>query len=510
MPTDVLVPPLGQTVDILTFVSWYKQEGDEVRAGEPLFVVETDKATLDVEAPVSGVLQRVTAKPGDEVTALSAIAVIVTEGEEEGNSGELRGTAEATAVAAVPTSSPQLPPDSLSYSEFPSAASPARLFASPRARRLAQREDVPLASVPGSGPEGAIVERDVQAYMQARALERQRTVLAELPAAEVPHRPDAPPPPAPRAPGQLPAGHVGASVTPVARRMAEAAGLDWRQLPGSGPAGRITREDVTLALAQTAQPAQPPLSSEAARPVSDLPPSRSTSRAAEGQPSEPLDTIPLRGVRAVIAQRMAESHSQTAPVTLTAEADASALVELRQRLAAREVGVSYNDLLLAILARALQEHPRLNASLEGEEIKVWRRIQIGLAVDTDRGLLVAVMRDLDQKGLRQIAEETRRLARRLRSGQATPDELRGGTFTLTNLGMFGIDAFTPIINLPETAILGVGRIKQKPVWIEDHVEGRHMVWLSLTFDHRLVDGGPAARFLQAVVEYVETPYLLLA
>jgi pyruvate dehydrogenase E2 component (dihydrolipoamide acetyltransferase) len=166
-------------------------------------------------------------------------------------------------------------------------------------------------------------------------------------------------------------------------------------------------------------------------------------------------------------------------------------------------------LFLYILGRVLREHPQLNASLERDTVKLWRRIHIGLAMDTERGLLVPVVRDVDQKGLLQLAEETQFHVERARTGQCTPDELSGGTFTLTNLGMFGIDAFTPLINLPECAILGVGRIKRQPVMMGEKVVGRQMVWLSLTFDHRLVDGGPAARFLQRVVQLVERPHLLI-
>ena len=224
----------------------------------------------------------------------------------------------------------------------------------------------------------------------------------------------------------------------------------------------------------------------------------------------PLESIPLTGIRGLIAERMAASHGQTAPVTLTSEADASALVELRGHLAADGVQAAYNDLLLYFLARALREHPRLNASLDGDTIRVWRRIDIGLAVDTERGLLVPVVRDVGSKGVTQLAAETVALAERARAGKCAPDELRGGTFTLTNLGMFGVDAFTPLINLPETAILGVGRIKARPVVVGDQIIARQTVWLSLTFDHRLVDGGPAARFLQQVVQLVERPHLLIA
>jgi pyruvate dehydrogenase E2 component (dihydrolipoamide acetyltransferase) len=273
--------------------------------------------------------------------------------------------------------------------------------------------------------------------------------------------------------------------------MAEQAGLDWREVAGSGgPRGRVTRADVARAI-QTA-----PGEGEPALPPPGI--------------NEAAETVPLRSVRAVIAERMAHSAATTAHVTLTAEADATALVELRRQLVRDGVEVAYNDLFLYILGRALRDQPQLNASLEGDAVVVWQRIHIGLAVDTERGLLVPVLRDVDAKGLRQIAQETQALVERARAGGCTPDELRGGTFTLTNLGMAGIDAFTPIINLPECAVLGVGRIKLQPALVGDKVVGRHMVWLSLTFDHRLVDGGPAARFLQRVVQLVERPHLLMA
>jgi len=439
MATEVLVPPLGQTVDTVTLVTWYKAEGEMVAQGEPLFAIETDKATLDIEAPGSGMLRGVMAQPGEEVKVLSSIALI-----------------------AAPDEALEVPEPTTLSSPAPSDATPStpdrelqdgpldgrqRIFVSPRARRLAEKHEVPLADLKASGPEGAIVERDVRAYLEA----------------------------------QRASSTAGPLITPVARRMAEEAGLDWRRLTGSGPGGRITRDDVAHAFEE----------------------------AAPTEMNEVSEVIPLRSVRAVIAERMLRSATNAPQVTLTAEADATALVELRRQLVQDGVDAAYNDLFLYILGRALREYPLLNASLDGETIKVWRRVHIGLAVDTERGLLVPVVRDVDRKGLLQLAEETQTLLERARAGQCTPDELRGGTFTLTNLGMFGIDAFTPLLNLPECAVLGVGRIKRQPVMVGDEVLGRELVWLSLTFDHRLVDGGPAARFLQRVVKLVECPHLLI-
>jgi pyruvate dehydrogenase E2 component (dihydrolipoamide acetyltransferase) len=445
MATEVLVPPLGQTVDTVTLVTWYKNEGEIVAQDDPLFAIETDKATLDVEAPASGVLRRVTVQPGDAVKVLSAIALIAA-------------------------------PDEVVAGERRSDDLQGRIFISPRARRLAEEHNIPLTVLQATGPEGAIVERDVRAHLDAQTVPSTRLRPRPLlPSTTL------------EASATLRTGRTGPAITPVARRMAEEAGLDWRVLSGSGPGDRITRDDVAQAL-------------EAARRMAAAP---------IPEVSEVVETIPLHSVRAIIAGRMLRSVTATAHVTLTAEADATDLVELHQGLIQDGVNASYNDLFLYILGRALRDHPQLNASLEGDTIKLWRQVHIGLAVDTDRGLLVPVVKDVDRKGLLQLAEEALSLVERARAGQCTPEELSGGTFTLTNLGMFGIDAFTPLINLPECAILGVGRIKKQPVMMGDTVVGRQMVWLSLTFDHRLVDGGPAARFLQRVVQLVERPHLLI-
>jgi pyruvate dehydrogenase E2 component (dihydrolipoamide acetyltransferase) len=221
-------------------------------------------------------------------------------------------------------------------------------------------------------------------------------------------------------------------------------------------------------------------------------------------------------VVALVALSSASAHA-TAPVTLTTEVDASELVRLRGQLkhdpiAATQPLPSYTDLMAKLVAHALLEHPALNARLAGEAIIQSTVVHIGLAVDTERGLLVPVLRDAQTKSLRQITREAADLIDGARAGRLSADELRGSTFTLTNLGMYEIDAFTPIINLPECAILGLGRIVPKQIVVEAIAERlaiRQMMFLSLTFDHRLVDGAPAARFLQRVKQLIEQPYLWL-
>lgn len=298
------------------------------------------------------------------------------------------------------------------------------------------------------------------------------------------------------------------NISPRARRIAGELGVDWTVLQGSGRTGRIVERDVRAAadhrsMARALQPAP-----EAVEPAA-LP--RSTPSIELGVKREALSPT-----RQVIARRMSESSHTTAPVTLMTEVDATELVRLREQLKAdpktsQQAIPSYSDLLLKLSAHALQEHPALNARLEGQERVTEPSIHIGIAVDTVRGLVVPVVRNVQIKSLRELASEAQSLIQRTRDGKTNADELRGSTFTITNLGMYEIDLFTPIINLPECAILGVGRIVPKQVVLDGHerVGVRQMMGLSLTFDHRLVDGAPAARFLQRIKQLVEQPYLWL-
>ena len=446
MVTEVILPKLGQTMEEGTIVEWLKQEGEPVQRGEVLFMVETDKATLEVEASARGFLRKILVPTGQTVSVLTVVALITRTADED--------------IAAY---EPQF---RVSGSEFqvdeagqPETFKPeTRIFASPRARRLARKKGVDLALVPGTAPKGRIVERDVLAYLERR------------------------PRPEPVA---------GPKATPTAVKAAEALGVDIAAISGtdkrSGVSGRIMKADVTAA-------AQPVL------PAEEL----------------AVESVPLTGLRRIIAERMATSARETARVTLVTEADATAFVEARERLkadVADEWGFApgYNDLLGLIVARALREFPYMNARLsaDGQAIERLSAVNLGMAVDTERGLLVPVIRDAHQKGLRTFGAEFRALVERARAGKSLPDDLTGGTFTITNLGMHEIDAFTPIINLPEAAILGVGRIQPKPVVRNGEIVVRQMWTLSLAFDHRVVDGAPAARFLQRIKQLVEDPYLLL-
>ena len=264
--------------------------------------------------------------------------------------------------------------------------------------------------------------------------------------------------------------------SPLARRVAREMNIDWTTLRGSGSTGRIRKADVLAA-----------------------------ARADEHRPAPPRP-VPTTTTRRTIAARMVESHRATAPVTLTTTVDATNLVNLRGQFRAAGGDVpSYTDFIVKLAALALRDHPPLNARWEGDRVEPAEGVHVGIAVDTESGLLVPVIRQADGLGLRQVAGRSRGLIDRARRGKLKADEMQGGTFTITNLGAFGIEAFTPIINLPECAILGLGRIAREPVMVGERVEGRERMTLSLTFDHRVVDGAPAARFLQDVGRRIENP-----
>ena len=358
------------------------------------------------------------------------------------------GNGRPTPATVAPTAPPSQAP--AAPPAPPPLAGPARagaIVASPAARRLAREQGVDLQQVTGTGPGGRIVENDIWSFVAA---------------------------------------HKQPRISPVAKKVAESAGVDVAAVAGSGPHGRIVREDVERAI-RLREPA----------------PSAAPAMA------QPSPSVPFTGMRSTIARRMLASLQTTAQVTLFTECDVTELVRLREHLR-REFELTYTDLIIQAVARALEKHPRLNASLEGDQMVLHSDIHIGMAVALDEGLIVPVVRDANRKPLRAIARETKELAERARSGSLGLDEVSGATFSVSNLGRFGIDGFTPIINPPEVAILGVGRILEKPAAYHGAVALRQMMTLSLTHDHRLVDGAPAAAFLHTVAEILAMPYLLCA
>lgn len=365
----------------------------------------------------------------------------------------LIGTADEVRASAGAPTEPVESATVASTLVTPVASSQSTVQVTPVARRMAKDRGIDLSQVRGSGPGGRIVTEDVQRAIDEAA----RPVPSATASTTV-------------------------QVIPAARRLAKEHGIDLGQVRGSGPGGRITVEDVQQVIATAAQL------------TTSVPPASPTTE----------QVIPLTGMRGTIARRMHQSLQTSAQVTLVTEVDVSALVQLREDLK-QQFALTYTDLVVKAVARALKEHPRLNAWIEGEQIQLVQAIHIGVAVALDEGLIVPVVRNADRRSLREIAQETRRLALRAREGTLSRDEVVGSTFSVTNLGVYGIDAFTPIINPPESAILGVGRINEKLVRVLRGAEWRHVMTLSLTFDHRAVDGAPAAAFLQSIGKHLEHP-----
>jgi pyruvate dehydrogenase E2 component (dihydrolipoamide acetyltransferase) len=460
MAVEIVMPRFGWTMEEGLLTEWAKQDGDSVKTGDVLFTVEGDKALNEVESFETGILRIPpdSPPPGTVVRVGALLAYIVQPGERAPFEG-------AVPAAAAPLSGA---PAAVASAAAPAAHSRASRHAvSPRARRLAAELSVDLTRLSGSGRTGRVIERDVRAASQSRPASAQGPGPAEVRA------------------------------SPLARRAAAELGVDLDQLAAARPGQRLERADVEAAARSVVSP---PVSAGAAAP----------SPASE-------QSAPMSTVRRLTAERMSAGAHQTAPVTLTTEVDATELVRLRAQLkhdpqVSAQPIPSYTDLLAKLAAHALLEHPALNARLEGESIIQSRAVHIGLAVDTERGLLVPVVRDAHTKGLRQIAREAAALIERARAGRLSAEDMRGSTFTITNLGMYEVDAFTPIINLPECAILGLGRIVPKQVVVDaaaERVAIRQMMFVSLTFDHRLVDGATAARGLQRIKQLIEQPYLWL-
>ncbi len=423
MAQAIVMPKLGNTAESAIILAWHVDIGEEVSAGDVLCEIETDKATLEVESTAAGLLLARLYEAGDDVPVLSQFAVV-------GRPGE---SVEAFEIPSIAES----PQREVGRQEDFSRAVDSAIKISPRARNLAERKGIETADLRGSGPEGRIIERDIEAAIKERV-----------------------------------------TVTPVAQAMLDSGGYRLAdQLPRSGRVGKL-----------------------------DLVPADA---------GDEVEEIPLRGLRQTIARRLLASTRATAQLTLNSSADARALTAFRKRLKESDEAlglraININDLLLFAVARTLPAFPNLNAVFENDIIYQYSAAHLGLAVDTDRGLLVPVIRKAQALSLKQLSAEARRLAKACRDGSVLPDELAGGSFTVSNLGALGIESFTPLLNPPQVAILGIGSIHLKPVQAGDDVEFRPHIGLSLTIDHQVVDGAPAARFLAQLARNLAQIDLLVA
>src|SRR5579875_1540896 len=522
MSVSVSMPQLGESVTEGTVTRWLKKEGERVETDEPLLEVSTDKVDTEIPSPASGVLRDIRVGEDETVEVGAQLAVIEeTEGAAGGPAQEQGGpppAEQAAPQAPAPQQAPQAP---AAQAPAPGAAEqgggpggPNGAAAQPGYQATAQPPPAPAWSAQAAPPQPA-----PQAPPQpAPAPQRPAPAAPQAPAGQAGLAAEAPPP------TPLPGGGEGPYVTPLVRKLAAEHGVDLETGTGTGVGGRIRKQDVLDAArarhaAEEAAPQQPP-QAPAAPAAQQAPAAAPAAPAAPARPS----AVPseLRGTtqrmsrpRQLIAQRMVESLQTSAQLTTVVEADVTAIARLRERarqdFEAREgVKLSFLPFFALATVEALKAHPKLNAVIDAANSQVTYHDaeHLGIAVDTERGLMVPVIRDAGDLNLGGLARKIADLAQRTRSGQVGPDELAGGTFTLTNTGSRGALFDTPIINQPQVGILGTGTVVKRPVVVEDPSLGeviavRSMVYLALTYDHRLVDGADAARFLATVKDRLE-------
>ena len=445
---EVRVPVLGESVVEATVGSWLKREGESVQAGEPLVQLETDKVNVDVSADTSGVLASIAHREGDTVVP-----------------GDVLATIGSSADGAIAPARP-------SQRRGPSVE--------PQGRGAESEAQAPLSETHGpesearraesSGDDRAVPSEDEASSLEASAAEADR-----------PH------------------------ASPVARRMAEEHGVDLRSVEGTGTGGRVTREDVERHLAPQAAPPQPRTPDLAQR----IPEAKPTPASTRGERRTRMSRR-----RQTIAQRLLEAQRTAAMLTTFNEVDMSAVIAIRARRreafqARHKVGLGFMSFFVKAVVAALKAFPLMNAEIRGDEIVEKDYYDIGVAVGAEGGLVVPVVRDADRLSFAEIEKNIAALAERARNGTLTLEDLRGGTFTITNGGVFGSLLSTPILSPPQVGILGMHKIEQRPVAIDGQVVIRPMMYLAVTYDHRLVDGREAVQFLVRIKELIEDPTSLL-
>jgi pyruvate dehydrogenase E2 component (dihydrolipoamide acetyltransferase) len=439
MAKEVFMPKLSSTMALGTLLQWFKEEGDAVEVGEPLFEIMTDKINIEVESYEEGILLKRFYEVDDEIPVNAVIGYIGNQGESVPSNPPIPNSLETEGEEFGKSQNDDLGKEAL-VSEHD------RLRATPAARRVAHEHNVQLSSVLGSGPKGRIQEQDV-----LQVVEDNRILI-----------------------------------TPLAEKIANDNKVDLSQINGTGAREKIEKHDILTYL-----------------------------EADQAQPTTVIgERVKLKGLRKAIADRMLESVRSIPHVTLTSDVDMSKAIALRKTLlpvVEDQTGfrLSYTEIIMKTVAHTLRNHPKVNASLIDNEIVFHNDVNVGLAVAMDDGLIVPSVKQANKKGLAELTIISKTLGAKARENKLTPEEMKGSTFTISNLGMYAVDGFTPLINPPETAILGVGRIVEKPVVVSGTIDIRPMMVLSLTFDHRVIDGAPAAAFLTELKQNLEDPYSLL-
>lgn len=448
MAIDVPMPKLGLTMEEATIIEWLVDDGAAVEVDQPIMLIETDKTETEVGAPGAGRLHQM-GQPGDVFTCGARVAVLLGE-------GEIPPTAvPAAAVPAQAAVATPARPQAMTIATSQALDASGRMFVSPNARRVAGERGIALAGVRGTGPGGRIVSEDVESAP---------TVAT---------------------------GGERAVATAAARNLADLLGIDLAAVAVDPIERRITRDGVARYVRERL--AVPQLVAEAPIPLLQA----------------PTKVIRMSGMRGTISRRMQASLREMAQLTLTMDADMTAvLADRADRRQRTETRPSITDYIVAATARSLVRHPYVNAQVTADGIALLPEVHVGLAVAVDGGLLVPVIRDTAHRDLDDLAAETTRLAEAARAGALVPADLEGGTFSVSALGTYGVDTFTPVINPPNAGILGVGRLRDDVVLVDGQVSTVKRLTLSLTWDHRVFDGAPAAEFCRTIVELLADPQQL--
>ena len=469
MATEITMPQMGFDMTEGVIANWLKAEGDAVQKGEAIAEIETDKTTIQIEAFGSGVLSKILAPVGAKVPVGQTIGLIGDPGETVSAPAAAAPAAPA-AVPAAPTTTPATP--------APVSSGPVN--ASPIARRMAEQLGVDLSLVKGSGAGGQIMKEDVEAFAAGKS----------------------------QAPAATEGGRIVA--TPAAKKLAQDKQVDLHQVKGSGPEGRIVMADVnTYSAAAPKQPAP-----VAPAPQPQAVPQPQVAPAAPAPAAIPGDTRkPLTRIRQTIAQRMTNSKTTVPHFYITVAVEMDAALKLREQvneaLKSENIKVSVNDLIVRATAVALRRFPNLNSSFAGDAIVQHEQVHVGVAVALPSGLVTVTVRDADVKTLRQIAVEMSGLAARARDGKAQPGDMGGQTFTISNLGMYGVESFVAIVNPPDAGILAVGSSTPTPVVRDGQVTVRNIMHVTLSGDHRVTDGAEGAQFVNEIKRILENPWGLV-
>ena len=451
MPAPIFMPKLGLTMTEGTLTEWLVSTGETVSQGQPVASIETDKIETEIEAEAEGILHQ-SAKSGEVFECGLVLGWILEEGEEPPENSEPENSEpEKKNIPAV---------DSSVNTENETKTKTGRVAASPAAKKLAREKGIDLSTISGSGPGGRIVVEDVEAVST-----NEITVANSAP--------------------------ENAKASQAAVNEAQKLGVDLRDVKTSSKDKRIRKSDVQEHIKSS------PGSNEGTN---------------EGFTFDPIgegERVPITGMRRVISDRMHASIQGMAQLTLHLDVDMDNAISLRKNMEADDSLPGYTDFVIASVARALKIHPLLNSQMLENEILQLNEINVGMAVALDEGLVVPVIRNADQLSLKEIAENTSRLANQARSGKLALEDLEGGTFSVSSLGMFGVDGFTPVINPPNSAILGVGRIREDMTWVDQKPTKVSRMVLSLTWDHRVLDGAPAADFAKTVKSGLENPESLI-